>query len=144
MDRFVVVEAGNSQDKKRRIVGFGQLRPLSKEDLELASIYVAPDYRRRGIASAIVSYLLEREKSRRIHHAETFKRRIFCLTVGSESLYLRHGFDFYPLKNNFIWDKGIPCTLRFELVAGQVVARILKPEAPLVLLYTKLDNSQSN
>jgi GNAT superfamily N-acetyltransferase len=53
----------------RTLVGFGQLRPLETNDsdsinyMELASIYVVPQYRHEGIASQIIQALLARVAS---------------------------------------------------------------------------------
>jgi N-acetylglutamate synthase-like GNAT family acetyltransferase len=138
-ERFLVVEEKDVQSQKNQIVGFGQLRPLSATDLELASVYVAPAYRRRGIASRIVAHLLE-EQRRSLHSVSgPKKRRIFCLTVGNESLYSRAGFTRFPLDQNFIWNSDIPCGLRFEMLAGRVVAALVKPQDVLVLLYKILE-----
>lgn len=43
-----------------RILGFGQVKPISKRTRKLASLYVYPEYRGCGIGSAIVDQLLER------------------------------------------------------------------------------------
>ncbi|HSG42381.1 MAG TPA: GNAT family N-acetyltransferase [Anaerolineales bacterium] len=52
--RFVV--AVNEQDE---IIGCGQLKPHGKEILELASIAVVPEHRRKGIARAVIEHLLK-------------------------------------------------------------------------------------
>jgi len=52
--RFIL--AVNDKDE---MIGCGQLKPHGKEILELASIAVVPDYRRQGIASAIIKHLLK-------------------------------------------------------------------------------------
>lgn len=52
--RFVV--AVNDRDE---MIGCGQLKPHGKEILELASIAVYPDHQGKGIASAIIEYLLK-------------------------------------------------------------------------------------
>jgi N-acetylglutamate synthase-like GNAT family acetyltransferase len=52
--RFVVaVDAGD------QVIGCGQLKPHGRDVLELASIAVEPGQRHRGIASAIITRLLE-------------------------------------------------------------------------------------
>jgi len=52
--RFVV--AVNERDE---MIGCGQLKPHGKEILELASIAVHPEHRRKGVARAIIEYLLK-------------------------------------------------------------------------------------
>lgn len=142
IDRLLVVEETGSQSEKSRVVAFGQMRPISQKDLELASIYVAPEFRRRGIASVIVALLLERERAKKTATTDHHHRRVFCLTVGSEKLYQKHGFVLYPLEDDFVWNRDIPCVLRLEILLGRVVSRIVKPEAPLVLLCRTLEGQQ--
>jgi N-acetylglutamate synthase-like GNAT family acetyltransferase len=52
--RFVV--AVNDQDE---MIGCGQLKPHGPEILELASIAVYPDHQGKGVARAIIEYLLK-------------------------------------------------------------------------------------
>lgn len=52
--RFVV--AVNDQDE---MIGCGQLKPHGQDILELASIAVFPEYRGKGIARAMIEYLLK-------------------------------------------------------------------------------------
>ena len=51
--RFVV-----ATDPEGELIGCGQLKPHGREILELASIAVHPKYRNRGVARAIIEYLL--------------------------------------------------------------------------------------
>ena len=51
--RFIV--AVNDHDE---MIGCGQLKPHGKEILELASLAVYPDHQGKGVARAIVEYLL--------------------------------------------------------------------------------------
>lgn len=46
-------------DNDGRIIGCGQLKPHSNQSLELASIAVHPNYRRHGVARAIIVQLLQ-------------------------------------------------------------------------------------
>lgn len=52
--RFVV--AVNDRDE---MIGCGQLKPHSQEVLELASIAVYPEHQGKGVARAIIEYLLK-------------------------------------------------------------------------------------
>ena len=52
--RFVV--AVNDQDE---MIGCGQLKPHGKDVLELASLAVYPEHRGKGVARAIIEYLLK-------------------------------------------------------------------------------------
>jgi len=51
--RFVV-----AVDDQDQVLGIGQIKPHGQEILELASIAVYPEYRGKGIARAIIEYLL--------------------------------------------------------------------------------------
>jgi len=51
--RFIVAVTPEGQ-----VIGCGQLKPHGADVLELASIAVFPDYRKQGIASAIIEHLL--------------------------------------------------------------------------------------
>jgi N-acetylglutamate synthase-like GNAT family acetyltransferase len=52
--RFVV--AVNDRDE---MIGCGQLKPHGKDILELASLAVYPEYRGKGVARALIEYLLK-------------------------------------------------------------------------------------
>ena len=52
--RFVV-----AVDEQDQIIGIGQIKPHGTEILELASIAVYPEYRRQGVARAVIEYLLK-------------------------------------------------------------------------------------
>ncbi len=52
--RFVV--AVNDQDE---MIGCGQLKPHGKDVLELASLAVYPEHQGKGVARAIIEYLLK-------------------------------------------------------------------------------------
>jgi N-acetylglutamate synthase-like GNAT family acetyltransferase len=53
--RFVV--AVNAQDE---MIGCGQLKPHGEDILELASLAVFPEHRGKGVARAIIEYLLKK------------------------------------------------------------------------------------
>ena len=61
-ERFLVAEDGLMDGDG--VVGFAQLRPVSGAAgaaLELASVFVTPAYRRRGVGAELVRRLLDRE-----------------------------------------------------------------------------------
>jgi N-acetylglutamate synthase-like GNAT family acetyltransferase len=51
--RFVV-----AVDKSGRMLGCGQLKPHGREIIELASIAVEPSDRKKGVARAVIEYLI--------------------------------------------------------------------------------------
>ena len=79
--RFIVAVNDDEQ-----IIGTGQIKPHGKEILELASIAVHPEYEGRGIARAIIEYLLK-DSSRPLYLA--------CLSRMSP-LYEKFGFVSLP------------------------------------------------
>ena len=74
--RFLVVEASGS------IVGVGQVRAHGDGSLEVASIAVVPTWQGKGVGSALVRALVERESS---------DLYLFCLEKR-EGFYSRLGF----------------------------------------------------
>ena len=79
--RFVV-----AVDSQGQIIGIGQLKPHGKDILELASIAVYPEYRGRGIARAIIEYLLK-DSPRPLY--------LMCESQNG-SLYEKFGFREIP------------------------------------------------
>jgi N-acetylglutamate synthase-like GNAT family acetyltransferase len=51
--RFVI-----AVDERGRMIGCGQLKPHGKDVIELASIAVEPSEQRRGVARAVIEYLI--------------------------------------------------------------------------------------
>jgi N-acetylglutamate synthase-like GNAT family acetyltransferase len=84
-ENFLVAE-----DPARRIVGIGQVKTHRDGSRELASIATAAEWRRRGVASAIIRALLARESSGHVgkHSAPLY---LMCRDA-LESFYARFGF----------------------------------------------------
>jgi N-acetylglutamate synthase-like GNAT family acetyltransferase len=82
--RFLVAE------DQGRIVGVGQVKQHGDGSRELASIATIPDYRHKGVATAVVNALLARESGvlfltcRR--QMEPFYNRFGFVTVGREEM----------------------------------------------------------
>jgi N-acetylglutamate synthase-like GNAT family acetyltransferase len=69
--------------------GLGRLVPINADCAELGGIYVIQEFRGRGIATEVVSYLL--------HQGEVY-HKIFCLPFA----HLEHfysGFGFHPCED---------------------------------------------
>ena len=76
--RFIV--AVNDQDE---MIGCGQIKPHGTEILELASIAVYPEHQGKGVASAIIQYLLANSP-----------RPMYLMCESSRgSLYEKFGFS---------------------------------------------------
>ena len=82
--RFLVAEG------EGRIVGVGQVRQHGDGSRELASIAVIPEYRHRGVATAVVNALLARETGDLYltcrHQLEPFYNRFGFVTVGRNEM----------------------------------------------------------
>ncbi len=76
--RFVV-----AVDGKATIIGCGQVKPHKDGSLELASIAVLPEWRRRGVARQVIERLLEQ-----------YPGRVYLRCRSSlEPLYRKFGFQ---------------------------------------------------
>jgi N-acetylglutamate synthase-like GNAT family acetyltransferase len=82
--RFLVAE------DQGRIAGVGQVKQHGDGSRELASIAVIPEYRHKGIATAVVNALLAREAGALYltcrHPLEPFYNRFGFITVGREEM----------------------------------------------------------
>ena len=99
------------------LAGFGQIRPVDENYAELASLYVMPGYRRKGIATMLISKLLEQYDAA----AEATKqRRMVCLLTlrPTAPLYEPHGFRVIPKQE-------MPKALQFEYAAGSFISAVL-------------------
>lgn len=102
------------------IAGVGQVRPHSDGSRELASLAVAPEYRRRGIGSQLVRALMAG------HPAPLY---LFC-EDNLEPYYAR--FGFYRLSDT----RQLPAPLARLYRAGRLIKRLenllSKPAAHLI------------
>lgn len=108
--------AKNSDDNS--LVGFGQIRPLGRDHAELASVYVQPEFRRKGVATDLISALIGR------HDAASPSPTLCLLTLESTTpLYERFGFT---VVSNSIEVRKLPRALQFELLVGKGISFFLK------------------
>jgi GNAT superfamily N-acetyltransferase len=98
------------------LLGFGQIRPLSDGYKELASLYVVPSERRKGIATQLISTLLEQ------HEECGEEDPIICLLTlrPTVPLYERHGFRVVDPKAH-----DLPITFRVEFMLGTMLSMLL-------------------
>ena len=106
------------------LVGFGQIRPLSHVDgsdckhFELASVFVKPEYRSKGIGSDLVRELLLRFDET----DEALGSSIYLLTLQPTKQFYEQ-FGFKVVEDN---EKvSLPSTLQFELSMGKIISSIL-------------------
>lgn len=113
----LLVAAEEDDDQEVQLLGFGQIRPLDDEYSELASLYVIPQRRKRGIGNAIVQALLDR------HHASGPHSPRVCL------LTLKPTIPFYePLgfrEASEVERKSLPKAIQLEFQAGNALSFVL-------------------
>jgi GNAT superfamily N-acetyltransferase len=116
---FLLVAAND--DAPDTVLGFGQIRPLDGSDYtELASLYVFPDHRRQGIASALIESLLERQQQ-----ADSSSSVCLLTLRPTMPLYEKFGFGIVdPKRNDDTW-KTLPQTVRLEYQAGSLLSLVL-------------------
>ena len=112
-ERFEV--ASDAADEQR-VLGFGQLRPLSGA-WELASLVVEPEARGRGLGSALVRRLLARVEG----------EEVWLLTLeNTRRFYEPLGFVETP-------PSAAPLTMRLEQAVGSVVAGVVAGQQCIVM-----------
>ena len=98
------------------VLGFGQIRPLNDEYSELASLYVVPESRKKGIGGALVQNLLDR------HVAMKQQQRICLLTLKpTTSFYEPYGFRVATESER----KQLPSSIQLEYQAGLALSFLL-------------------
>lgn len=112
--RFVV--AVNSLGE---IIGCGQVKSHSDGSLELASIAVAVDYRKQGIASAIINHLLN-----------IYPKPLY-LTCRADLEGFYRPFGFHTILEN----EMPPYFRRVSRIAGLLLKLSRQEESLLVMIY---------
>jgi N-acetylglutamate synthase-like GNAT family acetyltransferase len=108
-----------------KLLGFGQVRPLTTNYAEMASLYVYPDYRKQGIGSRLVEALCNR------HDKTTPDSRIVLLTLQSTMPFYSQ-FGFY--KTNTL---KLPAQIQAESLLGNLVTSILGKDPVVCMIRDK-------
>lgn len=120
MGNFVV-----AKDSNGTLAGFGQLKPLEKDILELSSLVVLPKYRCRGLGKKLVAELLARVKPG--------VSKVFLITIRKwQKFYESCGFTLCPRDSD-----DVPFALRLEAFVGTPVARIAAGDNIIVMSWPK-------
>jgi GNAT superfamily N-acetyltransferase len=122
------------EEEDETVVGFGQIRPLDSSYSELASLYVDPAYRGRGIGTKIVRELLRRHDD-----AVRARRRgspaggpepppgggsVCLLTLQPTApFYEAHGFRAVSRDSEAF--RRMPASVRLEHAAGTALSALL-------------------
>jgi N-acetylglutamate synthase-like GNAT family acetyltransferase len=102
------------------MVGFGQIKQVDEKYSELASLYVYPQYRNKGIGGAIVETLLSNHRAEKNSKNTT---KVCLLTLERTTrFYERHGFHQVT---DGIERKRLPKQVQLEYVAGSVISSLL-------------------
>eukprot|EP00527_Entomoneis_sp_CCMP2396_P007483 CAMPEP_0198151608 /NCGR_PEP_ID=MMETSP1443-20131203/56265_1 /TAXON_ID=186043 /ORGANISM="Entomoneis sp., Strain CCMP2396" /LENGTH=244 /DNA_ID=CAMNT_0043817335 /DNA_START=36 /DNA_END=770 /DNA_ORIENTATION=- len=147
--------------KNHQLLGFGQIRPLSLEYSELASLYVIPNARHQGVATALTQELLQRhycqqQKQHENPAAAAATPSTICLLTLKPTmpLYQKFGFRqvFFPNDADAVAegdDNGndvqfnsssmLPQAIQMEYKAGQFLSKFLGNE--LVCMELKKEYS---
>eukprot|EP00401_Gymnodinium_catenatum_P030212 CAMPEP_0117460352 /NCGR_PEP_ID=MMETSP0784-20121206/1960_1 /TAXON_ID=39447 /ORGANISM="" /LENGTH=244 /DNA_ID=CAMNT_0005254015 /DNA_START=1 /DNA_END=735 /DNA_ORIENTATION=- len=129
---FLVAEEAASADSGSQSLrlGFAQLRPLGGSGdatpLLLASLFVEPEARRRGVGTRIVEGLLQRQERR----DGGTPRPIFALTIAPKEAFFSQ-LGFFRLGDGAT---ELPAALAVEAAIGRVVARAVTG-SDLIVLY---------
>lgn len=101
------------------LVGAAQLRPLDGASYELASLFVLPEHRRRGIGGALVRECLGRAPGAQLRGSAVSKSAadVYLLTLATcAGFYERFGFGVVSKSASVL-----PLTLAVECALGQLV-----------------------
>jgi GNAT superfamily N-acetyltransferase len=131
---LVAYDADEIDDGISGVVGFGQIRSIgtgSSTKLkysELASLYVEPSYRRRGIGSMIIQQLIERyydnNQQSELNNNDVSGSAICLLTLRTTaSLYERHDFVVMPMDSKDF--QQLPKSIRLEATVGRILSGFL-------------------
>lgn len=97
---FAVVYNGNCP------VGCGAIRPIDGESVELKRVYVEKDYRRKGIASILLTYF---EKLAQEKGYDKIRLETGPMQIASIKLYERHGYIPIELYGEYIGSEYSLC-----------------------------------
>ena len=105
-----------ASDRKRRREERRQSELKRRPQLwELSSVYVVPEYRKRGIGSELVRGVLQRTK-----YSLKPGKEVYALTLAKTvSWYQQLGFDIEPVP---------PSSMTLEIAAGSVITRLIGEE----------------
>jgi GNAT superfamily N-acetyltransferase len=144
--------SAGDKEEEERVIGFGQIRPLPQEEKngggggkegaasfedsrpasvsfwELASLFVDPEHRRKGVGTAIIQELLRRYDE---HHGvalgTTEATAVLLLTLAPTApLYEPHGFRVVDTASSEF--QKLPESVRLEHAAGKAVSWLLGNE----------------
>ena len=116
--RFVIAEAPDGGG----FVGCGQIRPITSDAFEVASVYVAPGWRGRGVGGQIMGALLRRYVTGSAAQPPGRPSALYLLTLaGTMPFYEPWGFVQVP-------EAGLPGPMRTEYALGRAVTRALGEE----------------
>lgn len=112
-EETLLVATTTTKTADDKVIGFGQIRPLDSSYSELASLYVYPEYRHKGVGSTLVANLLER-------HDSSNTGAVCLLTLQpTVPFYIPHGFEVQSSLED------LPQSLQLEFKAGSLLSSFL-------------------
>jgi GNAT superfamily N-acetyltransferase len=141
------------EEEEERVIGFGQIRPLPRDEKggggvdptssssdnptvsatfwELASLFVDPEHRRKGVGTAIIQELLRRHDEQHPQaqgDAGTGPAMVVLLLTLAPTapLYEPHGFRIVDAASSEF--RNLPKSVRLEHAAGKAMSWILGNE----------------
>jgi GNAT superfamily N-acetyltransferase len=115
------------------VVGFGQIRPLDATYSELASLYVDPAHRRRGVGTEIIKELLRRYDDGTLNAKRTTSPSesqptgggTVCLLTLQPTVpfYVPHGFRAVAADEEAF--RRLPSSVRLEHATGTALSALL-------------------
>jgi len=124
----------DTANNTNELIGFGQIRPIAGSDasvFELASLYVMPDYRRKGIGKGLVQALLARHDTT----DDPQQTSILCLLTLRPTASFYEPFGFVIVNDDNTGPKSLddrstslsqlPFSIQLEHAAGKALSFIL-------------------
>ena len=122
----------NSDDD---LLGFGQIRPLDNQWSELASLYVLPEFRTKGIGSALVQQLLEDHDDD--DSSSSSQSKSVCLLTLRPTISFYEPFGFSTVTNEDT--KELPVSIQVEEQIGRGISKLLGNELVCMVRRTQPD-----
>jgi len=115
--KFAEASVAAKQKQTRQAV-LEQTRQETPKLYELASVWVDPAYRGRGIGTELVRRVLQRH-CKHVGPATN----VYLLTLASTSKWYRENFGF-----KLVTDEGVPEQMAFEVKAGKLITGFIGAE----------------
>jgi ribosomal protein S18 acetylase RimI-like enzyme len=124
--------AYDDSSSNNNLLGFGQIRPLDDKFSELASLYVLPEYRHRGIGSALVQRLLSDHDAA----ASSSVANTVCLLTLKPTIPFYEPFGFHEVDDSGDLS-SLPLSIQIESQIGVQISKLLGNELVCMIRKAK-------